>query len=129
MAANDIKKILTLDSNVFVCAAKEDEPHRKQCLEIIKLIPDSYILCEPSIVYQEECGTIARRVDDSEAVIFAEKIDKLVSRELLLDCDRSFCISSYGLCAEYGICSVDALYLSAAISSGRSSFRWTMKIS
>jgi predicted nucleic acid-binding protein len=59
---NTTKRILTLDSNIFVGAVKGDEPYQKKCLDIIKLIPDAFILSEPSIVYQEVCGTIARRV-------------------------------------------------------------------
>jgi predicted nucleic acid-binding protein len=37
--------------------------------------------------------------------------------ELLFECGRLFCLSSYSLCSEYRIYAIDALYLSAAISS------------
>ena len=115
---SDSKKILTLDSNVFVGAAKADEKYRKNCIDVLKLVPDKFVLSEPSIVYQEVCGTIARRVGISEANEFGEKLDKLVPPELLFTCDRSFCFASYSLCSEYGIYSIDSLYLSAAIGSG-----------
>lgn len=114
----ETKRILTLDSNVFVAAAKADEPYRKECQDIMKLIPESFILSEPSIVYQEVCGTIARRVGASESHDFREKLDKLVPPELLFACDRTFCLSSYPLCSEYGIYWIDALYLSTAMGSG-----------
>ncbi len=112
------KGILTLDSNIFVGAAKADEPYRNRCLELLKLVPDVFVLSEPSIVYQEVCGTIARRVGSSVAKEFGEKLDKFVPAELLFACDRTFCLSSYSLCSEYGIYAVDALYLGAAIGSG-----------
>lgn len=114
----DSKKILTLDSNVFVGAAKADEKYRKNCIEVLRLVPDRFVLSEPSIVYQEVCGTIARRVGNSEAKEFGEKLDKFVPRELLFVCDRTFCLHSYSLCSDYGIYAIDSLYLSAAIGSG-----------
>lgn len=112
------RRILTLDSNVFIGAAKADERYRRECLEIIRLIPERFVLAEPSIIYQEVCGTIARRVGSSEAAGFAAALDKLVPPELLVVCDKSFCLSHFGLCSEYGIYAVDALYLGTAISSG-----------
>jgi len=118
MSETTTKRVLTLDSNVFVGAAKGDEPYRKKCSEILKLVPDSFVLSEPSIVYQEVCGTVARRVGASEATEFGEKLDRFVPQELLFVCDRNFCLSSYSLCSEYGIYSVDALYLGTAIGSG-----------
>ena len=111
------RQILTLDSNVFVGAIKGDEPLRKNCLELIGRVPDSFYLAEPSIVYQEVCGTIARRVGISQAREFGEQLDRLIAPELVFDCDRSFCLSSYFLCSEYGIYATDALYLSVAINS------------
>jgi predicted nucleic acid-binding protein len=115
---SDSKKLLTLDSNIFVGAAKADEKYRKNCIDVLKLVPDKFVLSEPSIVYQEVCGTIARRVGSSEAKEFGEKLDKLVTPELLFICDRSFCLASYSLCSEYGIYAIDSLYLSAAVGSG-----------
>lgn len=115
---SDSRRILTLDSNVFVGAAKADEPYRKNCLDLLKLVPDTFILSEPSIVYQEVCGTIARRVGATEAQEFGEKLDRFVPAELLFAFDRTFCVSSYFLCSEYGIYSIDALYFSTAIGSG-----------
>ncbi|MHB1907519.1 MAG: PIN domain-containing protein [Nitrososphaerales archaeon] len=114
----DIKRILTIDSNIFVGAAKVDEPYRKKCLDLLKMVPDTFVLSEPSIIYQEVCGTIARRVGDLEAKSFAQQLDKFVPSKLLFVCDKEFCLSSYSLCAEYGIYSIDALYFNAAISSG-----------
>ena len=115
---SDSKKLLTLDSNVFVGSAKADEKYRKNCIDLLKLVPDNFVLSEPSIVYQEVCGTIARRVGSSEAKEFGEKLDKLVLPELLYICDKSFCLASYSLCSEYGIYAIDSLYLRVAIDSG-----------
>jgi predicted nucleic acid-binding protein len=112
------KRILTLDSNVFVGAAKGDEALHEKCQNLLRLVPDTFVLAEPSVVYQEVCGTIARRVGESEAKNFAEALDRFVPPELVFVCDRSFCLSTYSLCYEYGIYAIDALYLSAAIGSG-----------
>ena len=111
------KRVLTLDSNIFVGSAKADEPYRKRCLDLLKLIPESFILSEPTIVYEEVCGTVARQVGAPEAQEFGEKLDRLVPSELLFVCDRSFCLSSYSLCSEYRIYSINALYLGTAIGS------------
>lgn len=51
-----------MDSNVLIAALKEDEPHGGKCSEILTKVPDDFILSEPSIIYQEVCGTLARRV-------------------------------------------------------------------
>ena len=57
-----LNRLLTLDSNVLIAALKEDEPYSEKCLEILSQVPDTFILAEPSIVYQEVCGTLARKV-------------------------------------------------------------------
>ena len=116
--SNIEKRILTLDSNVFVGVAKADEPLHGKCQDLLRLVPDTFVLSEPSIVYQEVCGTIARRVGESEARSFAKALDRFVPSELVFVCDRPFCLSTYSLCNEYGIYSIDALYLSTAIGSG-----------
>lgn len=112
------KPLVTLDSNIFVAAAKGDEPFHKECLGLLKKVPDSYFLAEPSIIYQEVCGTVARRVGLREAQNFSELLDRFIPEQLLFDCTKSFCLSSYPLCAQYRIYAIDALYLNTAISSG-----------
>ncbi|MGI0079976.1 MAG: type II toxin-antitoxin system VapC family toxin [Nitrososphaerales archaeon] len=114
---SETKPILTLDSNIFVAAAKGDEPHRKKCLDLLKKVPDSFFLAEPSIVYEEVCGTVARRVGSQEAQRFAEQLDRFIPEGLLYDCDKRFCLSSYSLCSEHGVYAIDALYLSVAINA------------
>jgi predicted nucleic acid-binding protein len=46
------RKILTLDSNIFIAALKRDETYSNKCVDLILMISDSFILAEPSIVYQ-----------------------------------------------------------------------------
>lgn len=115
---NKSRPVLTLDSNVFIGAAKGDEPYRKNCLDLLNKVPDSFFLAEPSIVYEEVCGTVARRVGPKEAQNFSEQLDRFIPEELLYDCNKHFCLSSYSLCSEYRIYAIDALYLNVAISSG-----------
>ncbi|HKW03666.1 MAG TPA: PIN domain-containing protein [Nitrososphaerales archaeon] len=115
---SESRPILTLDANVFVGALKESEPSHSKCVGILKKIPNDYLLAEPSIVYQEVCGTLARRIGIEEAQRSAKDLNRFIPRELLFDCDKFFCLSSYPLCLEYGIYSIDALYLRAAINAG-----------
>jgi len=61
------RKTLTLDSNIFIAALKRDETYSNKCADLISMISDSFILAEPSMVYQEVCGTLARKVDLSTA--------------------------------------------------------------
>ena len=112
------RSILTLDSNVFVAAAKGDEPYHKDCLNLLKKVPDSFFLAEPSTIYQEVCGAVARRVGLKEAQVFSEQLDRFIPEELLFDCNKHFCLSSYPLCSQYKIYAMDALYLNVAINSG-----------
>ena len=65
---------------------------------------------EPSIVYQEVCGTLARRVDVDIADQARKQLDLIIHPSLVVNCDRAFCISAYSLCSEYHIYAVDAAY-------------------
>ena len=108
---------LTLDANIFIAALKTDEKYSEKCAEILRIIPDRFILSEPSIIYQEVCGTLARRVG-IEAARRAEKLlDTLLYPELVIECDRKMCKEAYELCHEYEIYAVDALYLKTAIET------------
>ena len=57
-----IPKILTHDANAFLAALKADEEHSEECARILRLLPGKFILAEPSVVYQEVCGVLARKV-------------------------------------------------------------------
>jgi len=109
---------LTLDSNVLLASLKGDEPYSAQCSEILARVPDSFVLSEPSIIYQEVCGTLARRVGAETADEAREQLDLFIHPSLLIDCDRAFCVSAYPLCSEYGIYAIDAMYLKTAIDNG-----------
>ncbi len=108
-------RLLTLDSNVLIAALKQDEEYSDICASIISKIPDVFVLCEPSIVYQEVCGTLARRTSIELAEAAINELDKMIHPLMLVNCDRDFCISAYNLCHEYKIYSIDALYLKVAI--------------
>ncbi len=110
-------RILTLDSNVMIAALKDDEPHSKSCAEILSKVPDSFILSEPSIIYQEVCGTLARRVGAQVADDARKHLDLIIHPSLLANCNRTFCISAYSLCNEYNIYAIDALYLKTALDT------------
>jgi predicted nucleic acid-binding protein len=108
---------LTLDSNVMIAALKEDEAHSDHCAEIIGKVSGQFLLSEPSIVYQEVCGTLARRVGAEVADNAKGQLDLIIDPSLLLNCNRAFCVSAYPLCAEYGICAIDAMYLKTALDN------------
>jgi len=111
------RRVLTLDANILLAALKEDEPYSRKCSEILSEVPDSFILTEPSIVYQEVCGTLARKVGADIANDARKQLDLIVHPRLLADCNKVFCLSAYPLCSEYGIYAVDAMYLKVALDS------------
>lgn len=112
------RRILTLDSNVFIAALKSDEPSSSRCTTIISQVPDVFLLSEPSVVYQEVCGTLARRVGADIAHAAKEQLDRIIHPGLLVNCDRAFCVSTYPLRFEHGVYAIDALYLKVALDFG-----------
>lgn len=108
-------RLLTLDSNVLIAALKDDEPHSAKCAEILEKVPDKFILTEPSIIYQEVCGTLARKAGKNIADKAKEQLDLMIHPSLLTNCDKAFCTSAYPLCAEYNIYAIDAVYLKVAL--------------
>jgi predicted nucleic acid-binding protein len=111
------RRVLTLDSNVLIAALKKDEPQSKKCSEILVNVPDKFILSEPSIVYQEVCGTLARRVGADVSHRARKQLDLIIHPKLLTNCNRTFCISAYPLCFKYNIYSIDAMYLRVALEN------------
>jgi len=112
------RRLITLDANVFIAALKRDEPHSQNCVNILKKIPEIFIPCEPAIIYQEVCGTLARRTDPEIAEMAQERLDRIIHPMLLTNIDKDFCASAYSLCHEYNIYSIDALYLAVALKRG-----------
>ena len=114
---NQFSRLLTLDSNVLIAALKEDEPHSEKCSEILSKMPDTFVLSEPSIIYQEVCGTLARRVGADVADEAKRYIDLITHPKLIVSCDRAFCVSAYPLCSEHHIYAIDAIYLKVALDT------------
>ena len=54
--------LITIDSNVMIAALREREPASEKCGNIVAKAPEQFILTEPSIIYQEVCGTLVRKV-------------------------------------------------------------------
>ena len=108
-------RILTLDSNVLIAALKKDESYSEKCSEILGKMPDAFILSEPSIVYQEVCGTLARRAGADIAHDAKKQLDLIIHPRLLVNCNKAFCVSAYPLCSEYNIYAIDAMYLKVAL--------------
>ena len=108
-------RILTLDANVFTAALKADERYSEECATILRKVPGNFVLAEPSIVYQEVCGTLARRVSIDVARKTEKLLDLILHPKLTFKCDRNFCKTAYSLCHEYNIYSIDALYLKVAL--------------
>lgn len=109
------RPILVLDANVFIAALKRDEEYSDESLNILCSIPGNFLLAEPSIIYQEVCGTLARRVGVDVAEKAKVILDKIIEPSLLINCDRDFCLASYALCYEYNVYSIDAFYLKVAL--------------
>lgn len=112
------RRLLTLDSNVLIAALKADEPHSEHCAEIVSKATYKFLLTEPSVIYAEVCGTLARRVGVNVAEAVKTELDRLIHPRLLVNCDKEFCASVYMLCEEYRIYAIDALYLKVALESG-----------
>ena len=112
-----ISRVLTLDSNVIIAALKQDEFYSEKCAEILGKVPDAFVLSEPSIVYQEVCGTLARRVRADVADQARKELDLIIHPRLLVNCNKAFCVSTYPLCSEYDIYAIDAMYLKTALDS------------
>jgi predicted nucleic acid-binding protein len=112
-----LSRLLTLDSNVLIAAIKEDEPYSEKCVQILNKVPDDFILAEPTIIYQEVCGTLARKVGIEIAEHARKQLDKIIHPKLLVHCTKAFCTSAYPLCAEYDIYAIDAIYLKVAIDN------------
>ncbi len=111
------KRVLTLDSNVFIAALKTDENTREKCDAVLSRVPKEFVLTEPSIVYQEVCGTLARKMSFKVANKAKELLDSIIDPMLLENCDRKLCLSAFSLCSEFSIYSIDALYLQVALAN------------
>lgn len=99
----------------MVSALRTKEPTSERCVEILAKASEEFVLAEPSIVYQEVCGTLARRVSLETANKARKQLDQIIEPKMLTTCDRKTCVSAFALCAEYNIYAVDALYLHVAL--------------
>ena len=111
------EKFLTLDANVFVAALKADEPYSGECSGILRQVPGGFVLVEPSIVYVEVLGPLARRVGVELAEKAKAELDRMMNPLLTVACNREFCIKAYALCHEYNVYAVDSLYLETALEA------------
>lgn len=108
-------RTLTLDSNVMIAALKKDEPQSDRCAQLLRKVPDQFLLSEPSIVYEEVCGTLARKVGREAADEARKQLDRMINPERIAQCNKSFCLSAYQLCSQYDLYAIDALYLKTAL--------------
>jgi predicted nucleic acid-binding protein len=115
---NPANRLLTLDSNVLIAAVSKNERNSEKCAEILTKVPSLFALAEPSIVYQEVCGTLARKVGLDKASTAKAHLDLMIQPRMLSICDRDLCASAFGLCSEYKIYAIDALYLQVALANG-----------
>lgn len=110
-------RLLTLDANVLIAALKADEPNSKKCAQIISQIGNRFTLTEPSIIYLEVCGTLARKASSDIANQAKTQMNLMINPRLLANCDKAFCVSAFGLCSEYNVYPIDALYLQVALTN------------
>jgi predicted nucleic acid-binding protein len=110
-------RLLTLDANVLIAALKADEPYSEKCAEILSKVPNQFQLAEPSIIYQEVCGTLARKTSLDIANDAKKQMDLMINPKLLTNCDKNLCTSAFCLCLEYNIYTIDALYLQVALKN------------
>jgi predicted nucleic acid-binding protein len=110
-------RLLTLDANVLIAALKSNEPYSEKCAEILSKVPNNFQLTEPSIIYQEVCGTLARKTTLEIANEARKQMELMINPKLLTNCDKNLCKSAFCLCSEYNIYSIDALYLQVALKN------------
>lgn len=55
-----------------------DETYSEECTRILSKVPDKFILTELSIIYQEACGTLARKVGMEVANKAKEQLDLII---------------------------------------------------
>jgi len=91
------QKLQTLDAYVFVAALKAGKEYSDECAAILRKLPGRFIPAEPSIVYQEVCGALARRVGMDVARKAERFLDSVLHPELVYDCTPSFCKTAYTL--------------------------------
>jgi predicted nucleic acid-binding protein len=101
----------------MIAALKKDESYSKECFEILSRVPDDFVLSEPSLVYQEVCGTLARKVGLEVAAEARKQLDLIIHPSFLVNCSRAFCVSAYALCHEYEVYAIDATYLKVALEN------------
>jgi len=106
--------LLTLDSNVFVCAYKGNEEYSQVCLDLIKRIPDEFTLVEPAIVITETYRAIGKYFGDNEGKMRAENVKNM--SHTIVSCDTLFCMKAGKTAIEYGVYSADSLYLQAMLT-------------
>jgi predicted nucleic acid-binding protein len=111
------KRLLTLDSNIFIAALKKDETYTEQCADVLSKVPKEFVLTEPSLVYQEVCGTLARKISLETAMKAKKQLDLSIDPKLLTSCDKKLCSSAFTLCSKYEIYAIDALYLEVALAN------------
>lgn len=109
---------LTIDSNIAIAALRALEPCSKKCASLLEEAPEQFIFAEPSIIYQEVCGTLSRKVNFEIANKAKDYLDLIIEPKQLVNCDRNTCISAFTLCAEHKIYAIDALYLHVALTYG-----------
>jgi len=83
-----LSRLLTLDANVLIAALKADEPHSEKCAEILTTVPNHFQLTEPSIIYPEVCGTLARKTTLQVANEAKKQMDIMINPKLLTNCDK-----------------------------------------
>jgi predicted nucleic acid-binding protein len=111
------RKPLTLDANVLIAALKTDDPNNEKCTQILNQVPTSFVLAEPSIIYQEVCGTLARKTSLDIANLAKQQMDLMIHSKHLFSCDKNLCTQAFSLCSQYKIYATDALYLQVALNS------------
>jgi predicted nucleic acid-binding protein len=99
----------------MISALKKDEPQSDRCADLLKKVPGQFLLTEPSIVFEEVCGTIAKRVSLEAADEAKRQLERIISPNRIAHCDKPFCLSAYRLCHEYNLYAIDALYLRTAL--------------
>lgn len=100
--------------DTVIAALKRDETQSDCCADLLRNVPDQFLLSELSIVY-EVCGTLARKLGKEAADEAQKQLQRMTTQTVSLSAIRHFAFHPISR-AEYDLYAIDALYFKTALN-------------
>ncbi len=114
-----MKSPVTVDASVFVNAFSAEEEGSDQSMAFLaQLREDRIPLIQPTLFFPEVVASIARKQDDTEAVLELEQELKKFSNLALVDLDESLADFVSEIAAKYRLRGSDSVYAAVALRFG-----------